>query len=166
MTLFFSMPEISGKGKIGMGGLSNYITLMCGFLAFSVIMLLNPSGLDYLPWDDMVDESPTLTWLRRVLQPLGFTLKEIIIIDVFSLLTNQRMDNLPDDEKLRMASEVFNLTVKFLHHFQPQIVISCQCSTKPYIWLGWCVISRCEVVNRRGKSVAVKVRNISVNEAS
>lgn len=112
-------------------GLSNYITLMCGFLAFPVIMLLNPSGVDYLPWDEMVDESPTLTWLQQVLQPLGFTLKEIIIIDVFSLLTDWKMDNFPEDEKLRMVTEVFNLTDKFLRHFQPQIIISCQCSTKP-----------------------------------
>jgi hypothetical protein len=112
-------------------GLSNYITLLCGILAFPVIMLLNPSGFDHLPWDEMVQESPTLSWLQQVLETLGFTLRDIIIIDACSLLTDRKMDDMEDTKKVRMANEVFNLTVDFLHQFQPQIIISCQCATKP-----------------------------------
>jgi hypothetical protein len=46
-------------------GLSNYITLLCGILNFPAILLLNPSGWDYLPWNEMIENSPTLTWLCK-----------------------------------------------------------------------------------------------------
>jgi hypothetical protein len=112
-------------------GLSNYIKLICGVLAFPVIVLLNPSNFDQLLFDEMVRNSPTLRWLKDMLESLSLTLEDIIVIDCFSLLTDEKMDDMEDDEKVRMANEVFTLTVEFLRQFQPQIIISCQCATKP-----------------------------------
>ena len=117
------------KGWTG-EGLSNYETLLCGILDFPVILLLNPSGWDHLPWDEMVQSSPTLTWLQRMLEPLGLTLREIIIIDAFSLLTDQKMDIMGNAEKMQLSHEVFNLTIEFLRRFKPRVMISCQCATK------------------------------------
>ncbi|KAJ5742549.1 uncharacterized protein N7511_011281 [Penicillium nucicola] len=111
-------------------GLSNYITLLCGILNFPAILLLNPSGWDYLPWNEMIENSPTLTWLEQALEPWGFTLRDIIIIDTFPLLTDRDMNSMEDAEKLRLSSEVFNLTVSFLHRFKPPVMVSCQCATK------------------------------------
>ncbi|KAI9035451.1 uncharacterized protein KD926_003477 [Aspergillus affinis] len=111
-------------------GLSNFIGLLCGILNFPAILLLNPSEWDNLPWNDMIRESPTLSWLQRTLEPLGLTLRDIIIIDVFPLLTNTRMDAMGAQEKQRVTNEVFNLTINFLRHFKPPVIISCQCATR------------------------------------
>lgn len=111
-------------------GLSNYIALLCGILDFPAILLLNPSGLDHLLWDDMIRQSPTLSWLQQILESFGFTLRDIIIIDAFPLLTDRKMDSMGSEEKLRLTNEVFNLTVNFLRHFKPPVIISCQCATK------------------------------------
>lgn len=90
-------------------GLSNYITLLCGAFNFPAILLLNPSGWDHLPWDEMVQNSPTLTWLQQTLEPWGFTLRDIIIIDAFPFLADRKMA-MESAEKLRLSNEVFNLT--------------------------------------------------------
>lgn len=112
-------------------GLSNYITLLCGILNFPAILLLNPSRWDYLPWDQMIQESPTLTWIQEILGRWGFTLRDIIIIDAVPLLTDQRMDAMDDADKEQFANEVFNLTVEFIRQFDVPVMISCQCATNP-----------------------------------
>jgi len=112
-------------------GLSNYITLLCGILNFPAILLLNPSGWDHLPWDHMIQNSPTLRWLQQMLGSCGLTMRDIIIIDAFPLLTDRDMNDMEKTEKLRLSNEVFKLTVKFLRRFKPPIMISCQCSSNP-----------------------------------
>lgn len=64
-------------------GLSNYIDLLCGILNFPPILLLNPSNRDRLALDDMISNSPTLSWLQDTLESFGFTLRDIVIIDMF-----------------------------------------------------------------------------------
>jgi hypothetical protein len=66
--------------------------LLCGVLNFLVILLLNPSGWDYLPWDRMIQNLPTLAWIQEVLGRWGFTLRYIIVIDAVPLLTDQKLD--------------------------------------------------------------------------
>lgn len=112
-------------------GLSNYIKLLCGALDFPAIMLINPTGWDYLPWDEMIQHSDTLRWLQQTLEPLGFTLRDIIIVDAVPLLTREKMDSIEDAEKVRLSNELFNLTVEFLRQFKPPAIISCQCATRP-----------------------------------
>jgi hypothetical protein len=112
-------------------GLSNYINLLCGILIFPAILLLNPSNWDRLPWDEMVSRSPTLSWLQEVLMVFGFTLRDIVIIDAFPMLTDGKVDAMEAEEKRRLSNEVFNLTANFLRQFKPPIIISCQCATKP-----------------------------------
>ncbi|KAJ5987677.1 hypothetical protein N7522_011925 [Penicillium canescens] len=110
-------------------GLSNYITLLCGILNFPAILLLNPSFWDFLPWDHMIQNSPTLAWIQEVLGRWGFTLRDIIVIDAVPLLTDQKMDAMDDTEREQFANEVFNLTVEFIRQFDVQVMISCQCAT-------------------------------------
>ncbi|KAF5859884.1 hypothetical protein ETB97_002243 [Aspergillus alliaceus] len=88
-------------------GLSNYIT-----------------GWDYLPWDQMIQNSPTLAWIQEVLGRWGFTLRDIIVIDAVPLLTGQKLDAMDDTERERFANEVFNLTVEFLRQFDIQLCSS------------------------------------------
>jgi hypothetical protein len=79
----------------------------------------------------MIQNSPTLRWLQQMLGSCGLTLRDIIIIDAFPLLTDRDMNDMEKTEKLRLSNEVFKLTVKFLRRFKPPILISCQCSSNP-----------------------------------
>jgi hypothetical protein len=127
---FFQRPrEIWEREGWDGEGLSNYITLLCGILNFPAILLLNPSGWDYLPWDQMIENSPTLAWIQEVLARWGLSLRDIIVIDAVPLLTDQKLDAMDDTERERFANEVFNLTVEFLLQFDVRVMISCQCST-------------------------------------
>ncbi|GES58117.1 DNA polymerase zeta catalytic subunit [Aspergillus terreus] len=112
-------------------GLSNYITLLCGILNFPAILLLNPSFWDFLPWDKMIQNSPTLAWIQEVLGRWGLSLRDIIVIDAVPLLTDQKMDAMDNTEREQFANEVFKLTVEFIRHFDVQVMISCQCATTP-----------------------------------
>lgn len=111
-------------------GLSNYTDLLCGILNFPPILLLNPSNWDYLALDDMIRKSPTLSWLQDTLESFGFTLRDIVIIDIFPLLTDQNLNTIEEGERRRLCNEAFNLTVNFFRQFQTPVVISCQCSTR------------------------------------
>lgn len=108
-------------------GLLNYITLLCGAQNFPAIMLISPSNADDLPWNEMIQSTPTLVWLQQTLKPLGFALRDIIIIDAFPLLTQEKMDAMYNAETARLSNELFNLTVEFLRQFAPPAIISCQC---------------------------------------
>ncbi|KAJ5244595.1 hypothetical protein N7489_004691 [Penicillium chrysogenum] len=111
-------------------GLSNYIDLLCGILNFPPILLLNPSNWDRLALDDMISNSPTLSWLQDTLESFGFTLRDIAITDMFPLLTDRKLNSIEEEERSRLCNEAFNLTVSFFRQFQTPVVISCQCSTR------------------------------------
>ncbi|OQE70408.1 hypothetical protein PENNAL_c0117G07405 [Penicillium nalgiovense] len=111
-------------------GLSNYIDLLCGILNFPPILLLNPSNWDRLALDDMISNSPTLSWLQDTLESFGFTLRDIVIIDMFPLLTDRKLNSIEEEERSRLCNEAFNLTVSFFRQFQTPVAISCQCSTR------------------------------------
>ncbi|KAJ6136939.1 hypothetical protein N7497_012191 [Penicillium chrysogenum] len=49
-------------------------------------MLLNPSPWDHLPFEDMIDESTTLSWLRKTLEGMNLSLDNIIIFDILPML--------------------------------------------------------------------------------
>jgi hypothetical protein len=111
--------------------LSNFTRLLCGILDFPALLLLNPSPADDMPFEQMVETSNTLSWLRETLEPLELTLRDIVVIDVFSMLTDDKMDGLTGEPKSRAVREAFDLTHEFLRCFKPPAVISCQCATKP-----------------------------------
>ena len=111
-------------------GLSNYTDLLCGILNFPPILLLNPSNWDHLTLDDMVRNSPTLSRLQGELESFGFTLRDIVVIDIFPLLTDRKLNSIGEEERRRLCNEAFNLTVNFFRQFQTPVVISCQYSTK------------------------------------
>jgi hypothetical protein len=86
---------------------------------------MNPKN-DHLPFKEMVLSTQTLKWLKQTLERLGLTLDDIIIMELFPMLTNNWLDThlAKREEAIR---EIFDLTVDFLRESKPPIVLSCQC---------------------------------------
>lgn len=127
--------QFQKKWDIPEEGFNNWKALLSGWLEFPAILLLNPSPWDHLPFDEMVDKSPTLSWLQETLAELQLQLDDVIILDTFPML----QDDLRDDTLSQMgpakrdelARESFALTRASLALIQPRVLVSCQCCTRP-----------------------------------
>ncbi|OQE18072.1 hypothetical protein PENFLA_c022G07348 [Penicillium flavigenum] len=103
----------------------NFRRLLCGTRTFPCILLLNPKN-DLLPFDEMVDQTPTLTWLEDVLDEIGLGLDDVIIMDLFPMLTDDWLDEHPA-ERDKVIPEMFKLTLDFIREFKLHTILSCQC---------------------------------------
>ncbi|KAJ6178731.1 hypothetical protein N7519_009192 [Penicillium mononematosum] len=74
----------------------------------------------------MVAKTNTLHWLEKELQGVGINLEDIIIMDLFPMLTDKWLDRHPDERK-QAIDEMFALTLDFIHTFKPAVILSCQC---------------------------------------
>ncbi|KAE8330396.1 hypothetical protein BDV39DRAFT_202197 [Aspergillus sergii] len=106
--------QFQKKWDIPEEGFNNWKALLSGWLEFPAILLLNPSPWDHLPFDEMVDKSPTLSWLQKTLGGLQLQLDDVIILDTFPMLRdNLRNDTLTQMGPARLdelARESFALT--------------------------------------------------------
>lgn len=103
----------------------NFQRLLCGTRNFPCILLLNPKN-DLLPFDEMVEATPTLTWLENTLEEIGLRLDDVIIMDLFPMLTNEWLEEHPD-KRDQVIPEMFGLTLDFIREFKLPIILSCQC---------------------------------------
>ncbi|KAJ5917534.1 hypothetical protein N7466_011088 [Penicillium verhagenii] len=76
------------KYGISEASFQNWIKLLCGYLDFPVILLLNPSGFDVSEYEEMVQQSPTLLWLKDNLEILNLELHDVIVLDTFPMVTD------------------------------------------------------------------------------
>ncbi|KAJ5421053.1 hypothetical protein N7465_003572 [Penicillium sp. CMV-2018d] len=103
----------------------NFQRLLCGTRNFPCILLLNPKN-DLLPFDEMVKATPTLTWLENTLEEIGLRLDDVIIMDLFPMLTDEWLEEHPD-KRDQVIPEMFGLTLDFIREFKLPIILSCQC---------------------------------------
>ncbi|KAJ5956845.1 hypothetical protein N7501_011124 [Penicillium viridicatum] len=103
----------------------NFQRLLCGTRNFPCILLLNPKN-DLFPFDEMVEATPTLTWLENTLEEIGLRLDDVIIMDLFPMLTNEWLEEHPD-KRDQVIPEMFGLTLDFIREFKLPIILSCQC---------------------------------------
>ncbi|GLA33104.1 hypothetical protein AnigIFM63326_002383 [Aspergillus niger] len=119
------------KHGISEASFQNWKELLCGWLDFPVILLLNPSPFDVLGYEQMVQQSPTLGWLEKNLEVLKLKLHDVIVMDTFPMVTDILLESKRFAEDLsELVTDSFELTWTCLRYIQPQIVISCQCSSK------------------------------------
>ncbi|KAJ5335811.1 uncharacterized protein N7506_005747 [Penicillium brevicompactum] len=126
-----SAREFQKKWNVPETSFQNFCALLSGCLYFRSILLLNPSPLDYLPFDEMLEESPTLLWLQEVLRPKNLTIRDIILFDTIPMAIYDFIDRMSEENQPNFAFEAFHLTLLCLGHIQPQILISCQRGTQP-----------------------------------
>jgi hypothetical protein len=105
--------------------------LLCGWLDFPVILLLNPSPFDDLEYEDMVQQSPTLGWLEENLELLKLELRDVIVLDTFPMVTDELLESkVLLDDWFELVADSFELTLTCLRFIRPRILVSCQCCSK------------------------------------
>ena len=96
-----------------------------------MILLLNPSSFDVLGYEQMVQQSPTLRWLKKNLEVLKLELCDVIIMDMFPMVMNELLESKVFMEDWSdLVVDVFKLTWMCLQYIQLQIVLLCQCCSK------------------------------------
>jgi hypothetical protein len=103
----------------------NFRRLMCGIRDFPCILLQNPKN-DDLEFNEMVSKTKSLLWIQETLRGIGLELDDVIIIDLFPLLTDEWLDNHPN-ERASCLKDMFQLTLDFVQEFKPPVILSCQC---------------------------------------
>lgn len=123
---FFTRAEkLRDKYGLSQQGFENFRRLICGIRNFPCILLQNPKN-DELEFDKMVTETFTLDWLQNVMSDIGFKLDDIIILELFPMLTDTWLgDN--HDKRLQALHDMFELTLDFIHEFKLPVIVACQC---------------------------------------
>ncbi|PYH81371.1 hypothetical protein BO82DRAFT_416105 [Aspergillus uvarum CBS 121591] len=133
--LYIQGQSFKRKWEISEASFLNWKRLLSGLIDFPVLLLLNPSNWDYLPFEEMVDNSTTLCWLEGTFAGEGLGLDDVIICDSFPMITDDLLMHVNEHmepaklEELRRES--FALTKASLALIKPRILLSCQCCTKP-----------------------------------
>lgn len=109
----------------------NWKSLLSGFIEYPAVMLLNPSPWDHLVFHEMVDRSPTLSWVQETLARTQLGLNNVIIFDTFPMLWEDVLERMGPAKQEKLVRESFALTRASLELIRPRVLISCQCCTNP-----------------------------------
>jgi hypothetical protein len=92
-------------------------------------MLLNPAPThEEQPFEKMGKNCKMLRWIEDILLDIGWSLVDVIILDVCPLLSSVRLAELEkegDGRKEQALYEAYDLTRKMLEALRHNIVISC-----------------------------------------
>ena len=135
---FFSRAEkLRARYDLPPKGFENFKRLSCGIRDFPCILLQNPKN-DLLEFETMVKRTQTLSWIDETLKKLGLNIDDIVIMDLFPMLTDNWLTNYPN-KKPQAIQDMFELTLDFIHEFKLPVILSCQCfkATEPGIWASF-----------------------------
>ncbi|ODM18156.1 hypothetical protein SI65_06027 [Aspergillus cristatus] len=107
----------------------NFRRLLCGYQGLPLILLKNPKN-DDLTFEEMVNRTPTLLWIKQVLEEFNLTLDNVMVLDMFPFLTNDFLDSLDREERKARVKEAFSMAIELIQKIRPSIVLSCQCSAR------------------------------------
>ena len=136
----------------------NFRRLMCGVRTFPCILLQNPKN-DHLEYNEMIRKTKTLCWIQDTLKEIGLGLDDIIIIDLFPLLTDEWLDQHPN-ERAKYIKDMFQLTLDFIQEFKPPIILSCQC-WKPTENVRWGQFKHNDTEKLRSSMAGAKMQRVS-----
>ncbi|KAJ5592209.1 hypothetical protein N7537_009113 [Penicillium hordei] len=123
--IFTQAAKLRDKYGLPQQGFENFRRLLCGIVNFPCILFQNPKN-DKLEFDKMVTETFTLDWLQVVLGDTGFKLDDIIIMELFPMLTDTWLEN-NHDKRLQALHDMFELTLACIHKFKLPVIVACQC---------------------------------------
>ncbi|CAI7572237.1 unnamed protein product [Penicillium viridicatum] len=98
----------------------NFQRLLCGTRNFPCILLLNPKN-DLLPFDEMVKTTRTLTWVGNTLEEIGLRLDDVIIMDLFPMLTDEWLEEHPDTRD-QVIPEIAECQTVFGFYFEQHFI--------------------------------------------
>ncbi|EKG09005.1 hypothetical protein MPH_14022 [Macrophomina phaseolina MS6] len=125
---FLQAKAFCTRWEIGDQELVNFKRLLRGNLHFPALLLLNPCEDHIHPYDNMI-QSPTLAYLREILELSGLELEDIVILDSFPFLTETDLAKMSVPSRRVALAEAFGLTVAFIRTFRLPALVSCQCTT-------------------------------------
>jgi hypothetical protein len=123
---FFSRADqLRVKYNISPEAFENFKRLSCGIRGFPCIVLQNPKN-DLLEFEQMIKKTPTLQWIDDTLRELGLSIDDVIVIDLFPMLTDDWLEK-NTQRRAQAIEDMFELTLDFIHEFKLPVVLSCQC---------------------------------------
>ncbi|RDH26790.1 hypothetical protein BDQ94DRAFT_164198 [Aspergillus welwitschiae] len=123
--------EFQVKHGISEASFQNWKELVCGWLDFPVILLLNPSPFDVLGYEQMFQKSPTLGWLEKNLEVMKLELHNVIVVDTFQMVSDELLESKRSaEDRSELVTDSLEHRWTCLRYIPLQIVISCQCSSK------------------------------------
>lgn len=131
---FTSARLLCDKYALPPNAFENFQRLLCGIRNFPWILLQNPKN-DDLDFEEMIESTPSLQWLKDSLEGNGFNIDDIIIMDLFPMLTNTWLDDHPE-MRHQAIHDMSKLTLDFIDKFKPPVILSCQCF-KPSVNERW-----------------------------
>lgn len=128
-----SVVSFREKYKIELDGnpWKNFKRLLCGYQDLPFIILQNPTRKHVLGYEEM-RKCPTLQWISDVLGEVGFTLEDVVIVDICSLLSDDDLDRMDKDKQSTWdaVEKSYAMLEDILELLNPSVVLSCQCVTK------------------------------------
>lgn len=109
----------------------NFKRLLCGYQDLPFIILQNPTRKHVHEYEEM-KRCPTLQWISDVLEEIGLTLEDVVIMDICSLFSDDDLDRM-DKESQRTWDAVeksYAMVEDILEFLKPSMVLSCQCITR------------------------------------
>jgi hypothetical protein len=166
--LFDSAKLMCKKYDLPAQSFHNFRELLVGNLDLPVILLQNPKN-DHLNYGRMVHYTRSLLWLHDILQCHGLAIDNVIIMNLFPMLTDEWLGCTDTDKKKDAIKDSFNLTLQFLQTVKPPIILSFQCFASGYEPERW-GIQNDPVIHSLSSSIyrarKEKVQKISLDEHS
>ncbi|KKY32019.1 hypothetical protein UCDDA912_g08016 [Diaporthe ampelina] len=76
----------------------NFKRLLCGYQDLPFIILQNPTNEHEFEYERM-KKCPTLQWLSDVLEEIGLTLEDVVIVDICSLFSDNDLNRMGKDSQ-------------------------------------------------------------------
>lgn len=108
----------------------NFKRLLCGYQDLPFILLQNPTNDHEFEYERM-KKCPTLQWISEMLEEIGLTLEDVVIVDICSLFSDDDLNRMgKDSERTWDAVEKsYAMVEDILELLNPSMVVSCQCVT-------------------------------------
>lgn len=109
----------------------NFKRLLCGYQDLPFIILQNPTRKHVLDYDEM-KQCPTLQWISDVLEEIGLTLEDVVIMDICSLFSDDDLDRMDKESQSTWdaVEKSYAMVEDILELLNPSMVLSCQCITR------------------------------------
>ncbi|KUL85662.1 hypothetical protein ZTR_08887 [Talaromyces verruculosus] len=121
--IFDSASRLMLKYGLSLEAYLQFGELLCGSLDLPVILLQIPKNYDCLKPSE---EDRPLQWLEDCLQCHGLELRDVIVLDLLPMITDEWLEKSDENTREECFEEVCNFVVRVLQTIKPSIVISCQ----------------------------------------
>lgn len=109
----------------------NFKRLLCGYQDLPFIILQNPTWKHVFEYEEM-KQCRTVQWISDVLEEIGLTLEDVVIVDICSLFSDDDLDRMDKESQHTWdaVEKSYAMVEDILEFLNPSTVLSCQCVTR------------------------------------